>query len=66
MALGELLQLTRSFETTDEEEYLEIIINKTACLFAAAIKTGALLADAPENSANQLYDSVWLWGFVFR
>ena len=39
MARGELLQLTRSFEASDEEEYLEIIINKTACLFAAAIKT---------------------------
>ncbi len=66
MALGELLQLTRSFETTDEEEYLEIIINKTACLFAAAIKTGALLADAPENSANQLYDYGMALGICFQ
>lgn len=66
MALGELLQLTRSFETTDEEEYFEIIINKTACLFAAAIKTGALLAGAPEISANQLYDYGMALGVSFQ
>ena len=66
MARGELLQLTRSFETANEEEYLEIIINKTACLFATAIKTGALLAGASGESANQLYDYGMALGISFQ
>jgi octaprenyl-diphosphate synthase len=66
MARGELLQLTRSFETANEEEYLEIIINKTACLFATAIKTGALLAGASGESANKLYDYGMALGISFQ
>ena len=66
MARGELLQLTRSFEASDEEEYLEIIINKTACLFAAAIKTGALLAGGSQDSADQLYEYGMALGIAFQ
>ena len=66
MARGELLQLTRSFEASDEEEYLEIIINKTACLFAAAIKTGALLAGSSQDSADQLYEYGMALGIAFQ
>ena len=66
MARGELLQLTRSFEAANEEEYLEIIINKTACLFATAIKTGALLAGASGESANKLYDYGMALGISFQ
>ncbi|HIB46437.1 MAG TPA: polyprenyl synthetase family protein [Candidatus Lambdaproteobacteria bacterium] len=66
MARGELLQLTRSFETANEEEYLEIIINKTACLFATAIKTGAILAGASSESADQLYDYGMALGISFQ
>ena len=66
MARGELFQLTRSFESSDEEEYLEIIINKTAGLFAAAIKTGALLAGGSEDSADQLYEYGMALGIAFQ
>ncbi len=66
MARGELLQLTRSFESSDEEEYLEIIINKTACLFAAAIKTGSLLAGGSKDSADQLYEYGMALGIAFQ
>ena len=66
MARGELLQLTSSFETANEEEYLELIINKTACLFATAIKTGAILAGASGESANQLYDYGMALGISFQ
>jgi len=66
MARGELLQLTRSFKSVNEEEYLEIIINKTACLFATAIKTGALLAGASENSVNLLHDYGMAIGVSFQ
>ena len=66
MARGELLQLTRSFEASDEEEYFEIIINKTACLFAAAIKTGALLAGGTLDSADRLYEYGMALGTAFQ
>jgi len=66
MARGELLQLTRSFGASDEEEYLEIIINKTACLFAAAIKTGAILAGGSKDSADQLYEYGMAIGTAFQ
>ena len=66
MARGELLQLTRSFDASEEEEYLEIIINKTACLFAAAIKTGALLAGSSQDSADQLYEYGMALGIAFQ
>ena len=60
MARGELLQLTRSFEASDEEEYLEIIINKTACLFAAAIKTGAYWPEDHKILLISCMNTVWL------
>ena len=66
MARGELLQLTRSFEATDEEGYFEIIINKTACLFAAAIKMGALLAGGKLDSADRLYEYGLALGIAFQ
>tara|TARA_B100000579_G_C22639344_1_gene760644 strand:- start:368 stop:934 length:567 start_codon:yes stop_codon:yes gene_type:complete len=66
MARGELMQLSRPFGDINEVEYLKIIINKTACLFAAAIKTGALLAEAPIEQANQLYDYGMSLGISFQ
>ena len=66
MAKGELSQLMRSFDTINEEEYIKIIINKTACLFGAAIKTGALLAGANEKTANQLYEYGMELGIAFQ
>ena len=66
MARGELLQMARSFEACDEEEYFEIIINKTACLFAAAIKTGALLAGSSLDSADRLYEYGMALGIAFQ
>ncbi|MBC8258138.1 MAG: polyprenyl synthetase family protein [SAR324 cluster bacterium] len=66
MARGELLQLTRSFQTSNEDEYLEIIINKTACLFATAIKMGGLLAGASSSSGDKLYDYGMALGICFQ
>ena len=65
MACAELSQLTSSFGTSDEE-YFEIIINKTACLFAAAIKTGALLAGGSLDSADRLYEYGMALGIAFQ
>ena len=66
MAKGELLQLTHSYDSVSEEEYLEIIFYKTACLFASAMKMGASLAHAPKQSKLQLYDYGRAIGLAFQ
>ena len=66
MARGELLQLTRSFNSANEREYLEIITNKTACLFAAASQMGGILAGLPVNQTKALYDYGMQIGLAFQ
>lgn len=39
-----------------EDEYLKMIELKTSVLIAACLKTGAIIAKAPDNDAEQLYD----------
>jgi octaprenyl-diphosphate synthase len=55
MAKGEILQLIRRFDSATEDDYLAIIINKTACLFAAAAKIGAAFGDASPPQCEALY-----------
>ncbi|QGY44531.1 polyprenyl synthetase family protein [Maribellus comscasis] len=62
-------QLDMDFETrldVTEEEYLEMIRLKTAVLLACSLKTGALLADAPEEMAKKLYDFGINLGLAFQ
>ncbi|MBF0280216.1 MAG: polyprenyl synthetase family protein [SAR324 cluster bacterium] len=66
MAKGELLQLTRPYTSVNEEDYIEIIISKTACLFASALKIGAVLAQAPRSEQQQLYDYGMAIGLAFQ
>lgn len=50
IAQGEVLQLTTSNElTTSEDDYLRVIIGKTATLFAAACELGAVVTDQQEK-----------------
>lgn len=56
MAKGEILQLLRSYENASEQDYLDIIINKTACLFAAAAKIGAVFGGANAAQRAALYE----------
>ena len=47
-----------AFETRNdvtEDEYIEMIRLKTSVLLACALKMGAILADAPQEDAEQLY-----------
>ena len=46
MAKGEILQLIRPFDSSDESEYFAIIEHKTASLMAACTQIGALLGKA--------------------
>ncbi len=55
MVEGELLQLAylRKADLT-EDDYFELTYRKTACLFSACLRTGALLADRPEEEEHLL------------
>lgn len=58
LQIGEGQQYDMDFEhRTDvkEEEYIEMIRLKTSVLLACALKIGAILADAPEEDADNLY-----------
>ena len=54
MAEGEILQLTREIGSEDEDVYLRIIYQKTACLFGSAAQSGAVLAKAPPELSEAL------------
>jgi octaprenyl-diphosphate synthase len=55
IAEGEVLQLVTSNDTgTTEEAYLEVISSKTAELFAAASRIGAVVADRPAGEEAAL------------
>jgi len=58
IAEGEVLQLmTQNDTATTEAQYLEVIEGKTAALFAAAARLGAIVADRPaaEKDALETY-----------
>jgi len=55
MVEGELLQLTSLRKpTVSEEEYLELAYRKTACLFSACLRLGALLGGKTEEEETRL------------
>jgi len=55
MVEGELLQLAYLRKTDlTEDDYFELTYRKTACLFSACVRAGALLADKPEEEENLL------------
>jgi len=55
IAQGEVLQLiTANDTTTSEDAYLEVIEAKTAALFAAACRIGAVVADRPPEEERRL------------
>ncbi len=55
MVEGELLQLAAIRKpSVTEEDYFELIYRKTACLFSACVRAGALLADRPEEEENRM------------
>lgn len=69
LEIGEGQQYDMEFETrTDvrEEEYIEMIRLKTSVLLACAMKIGAILADAPEEDAENLYKFGEQIGLAFQ
>ncbi|MGL4414146.1 polyprenyl synthetase family protein [Roseinatronobacter monicus] len=67
IAEGEVLQLSTAQNTaTTEDQYLRVIRGKTAALFSAATEAGAVLADAPEDHVQALFDYGDALGISFQ
>ncbi len=67
IAEGEVLQLLHIRNPdTDEPAYLKVIERKTAVLFAAATRIGALLAGADETMQQRLHDYGMALGYAFQ
>ena len=67
IAEGEVLQLLHVHNPdTDEAAYLRVIERKTAILFAAATRLGALLAGADAATQQRLHDYGLALGYAFQ
>ena len=69
LEIGEGQQYDMDFETrldVTEDEYIEMIRLKTSVLLACAMKTGAVLADAPDADACLLYSVGEKLGLAFQ
>lgn len=69
LQIGEGQQYDMDFESRNdvtEEEYIEMIRLKTSVLLACAAKMGAILADAPDADADNLYRFGEQFGLAFQ
>ena len=69
LLIDEGQQMDMEFETRDdvtEEEYIEMIRLKTSVLLACALKMGALLAGAPAEDGERLYQFGVALGLAFQ
>ncbi len=67
MAEGEVNELVKTADIKiSEEEYLDIIIKKTAVLFACAARGGAILAGKDEDFGERLYEYGLNIGIAFQ
>ena len=67
IAEGEVLQLATQNDTaTTEEQYLQVVEGKTAALFAAAARVGAVVADRPEAEELGLHAFGRYLGIAFQ
>ncbi|WP_371224608.1 polyprenyl synthetase family protein [Roseovarius sp. 2305UL8-3] len=67
IAEGEVLQLTAARDlATDEGVYLQVVRGKTAALFSAATEVGGVIAGAPEDQVQALFDYGDALGISFQ
>ncbi|MDF0595417.1 polyprenyl synthetase family protein [Psychromarinibacter halotolerans] len=67
IAEGEVLQMTAAQDLkTDEAVYLQVVRGKTAALFSAATQVGGVIAAAPEDQVQALYDYGDALGIAFQ
>jgi octaprenyl-diphosphate synthase len=67
MVEGELLQLERIGHIgVSEADYMELVHRKTAGLFSACARLGALVAGADSHAEDKLGDYAWNLGMAFQ
>ncbi len=67
IAEGEVLQLTAAQDLhTDEGIYLQVVRGKTAALFSAATEVGGVIAGAPADQVQALFDYGDALGIAFQ
>mgnify|MGYP002332747834 FL=1 len=67
IAEGEVLQMTAATDLkTDEAIYLQVVRGKTAALFSAAMEVGGVIAAAPEDQVQALFDYGDAPGIAFQ
>lgn len=67
IAEGEVLQLSASRDLrTDEAIYLQVVRGKTAALFSAATEVGGVIAAAPDDQVQALFDYGDALGISFQ
>src|SRR5579871_2328387 len=66
MVEGELMQLESIGKLVPEDQYMELIDRKTASLFSACARLGALSNGAPEATERRLGEYAWNLGIAFQ
>jgi len=66
MVEGELMQLESIGKVVAEDEYMELIDRKTASLFSACARLGALSNGADEPTERRLGEYAWNLGIAFQ
>ncbi|MCW5963792.1 MAG: polyprenyl synthetase family protein [Bryobacterales bacterium] len=66
MVEGELLQARLIGRMVQREEYLELVDRKTASLFSACARLGAIAGNATEEEENRLGHFAWNLGMAFQ
>jgi octaprenyl-diphosphate synthase len=67
IAEGEVLQLLNTKDPdTDEARYMEVIVRKTATLFEAGTRLGAVLAESPDDIETAMADYGRHLGIAFQ
>jgi octaprenyl-diphosphate synthase len=67
MVEGELLQLERIGKINiSEADYMELVDRKTASLFSACARLGAVVSGADEENENRMGDFGWNLGIAFQ
>lgn len=63
---GEILQLKHNINNYSTKKYFEIIRRKTACLFAAAMQSGAIITEQPIKIKQDIYKCGESIGMAFQ
>src|SRR6202167_3843075 len=66
MVEGELMQLETIGKMVAEDQYMELIDRKTASLFSACARLGAISAGAEESIERRLGEYAWNLGIAFQ